>query len=161
MNKDRRSAFTLLEVLAVLAIIGTLVALLLPAIQQVRESSRQLSCANRLRQAGLALHQHHETKKAFPSGWRDSPAGQDGKTGLAWGFMILPFMEESSAWKAMNQDARCYASENDGVRQTPLPSFHCPSDVGDFLFKVHRPSGTGSATLCSRSNFGSSGISVA
>jgi prepilin-type N-terminal cleavage/methylation domain-containing protein len=153
MNKDQRSAFTLVEVLVVLAIIATLITLLLIAIQQVRESSRQRSCANRLRQLGLGLHQHHEAKKAFPSGWRDFPAGQDGKTGLAWGFLTLPFIEEENAWLAMNREALAYAAENDGVRQMPLPSFRCPSDAGGFLFDVIRPGNSGSATLCSRSNF--------
>jgi prepilin-type processing-associated H-X9-DG protein len=156
LNQDMRSvrlaAFTLVEVLVVLGILATLIALLLPAIQQARESSRRLLCANRLRQLGLALHQYHEAKKAFPSGWRDFPEGPDGKAGFAWGFMLLPFLEEENAWRAMNQDAQAYAAENDGVRQTLLPIFRCPSDSGGSLFEVQRPGAIGGTTLCSRSN---------
>ena len=67
-KSGKAAGFTLVELLVVIAIIGTLVGLLLPAVQAAREAARRNSCANNLKQIGLALHNYHDAKKAFPWG---------------------------------------------------------------------------------------------
>ena len=94
------SAFTLVEVLVVIAIIGILVALLLPAIQAARESARRSECQNHVKQIVLAVQTHHDTKKWFPTG-RDKPD----QFGVSWAFQLLPQIEEMALFTAFNHQA--------------------------------------------------------
>ena len=83
------AAFTLVELLVVIAIIGILVALLLPAIQGAREAGRRASCANNLKQIGLAFQNYELSQKRLPMG---ANLGE----GSMWSAYILPFMEDQT-----------------------------------------------------------------
>lgn len=119
-------AFTLVELLVVISIIGVLIALLLPAVQAAREAGRRTQCANHLKQIGLAFQNHHASHRFFPAGgwnWDDPPTYVNGKPvsgaeqHAGWGFQILPFAEAQNIWQAGPVEAI----------GTPLGFFFCPS----------------------------------
>ena len=117
-------AFTLIELLVVIAIIGVLVGLLLPAVQQAREAGRRLSCANHLKQMGLAVALSADTQKHFPSG-RKTRDPYD----VSWAFRLLPFLEQTQIFDARNSDTKvpCWDPSNATAFRTPVDTFYCPS----------------------------------
>jgi type II secretory pathway pseudopilin PulG len=106
----------------VIAIIGILVALLLPAIQAARESARRTECTNHLKQIGVALQTYHDVKKQFPMGRN----GRDQFT-VSWAFYILPQIEEQALYDAYDKDFRVDAPENAQTMRTPIATYACPS----------------------------------
>jgi prepilin-type N-terminal cleavage/methylation domain-containing protein len=130
--------FTLVELLVVIAVIGILVALLLPAVQAAREAGRRTQCANNLKQIAVAFHNHHDTYKFFPSGgwgyvWIGDPdrgAGEEQPGG--WCYGILPFVEQTNLFDQGKDDqpdvfTAKQMSEVAIVCQTALSGFICPS----------------------------------
>jgi prepilin-type N-terminal cleavage/methylation domain-containing protein len=93
-------AFTLIELLAVIAIIGLLIALLLPAVQSARESARRITCTNNLKQLGLAAHAHHASLELLPPGFQSHALNHESEIawhqgfGVGWNVFLLPFMEQ-------------------------------------------------------------------
>lgn len=128
----RRSAFTLLELLVVIGIIGLLVALLLPAVQMARETAHRLQCTNNLKQIGLALQTHHDALQYGPTGgweWWTPPAYEQGPlVGLnqpaSWAFQLLPYLEAQAVWKGGN--AASAAERAVYAVGEPQPVFFCP-----------------------------------
>jgi prepilin-type N-terminal cleavage/methylation domain-containing protein len=141
-----RMAFTLIELLVVIAIIAVLIALLLPAVQQAREAARRMSCTNKMKQIGLALHNHHATYGQFPNGSlvADSPSfnqpnwctqGAATGAGAPWSVLILPFLEQSPLYEQFDLTSPFTttsnvpgAAINHQLFSVNNPAFECPSN---------------------------------
>jgi prepilin-type N-terminal cleavage/methylation domain-containing protein len=130
-HSSLRHGFTLVELLVVIAIIGTLVGLLLPAVQSARESARRSSCQNKLKQLGLAVHQHHDARGRLPpSGAADtSPFGTSasGAWASSWLVYLLPFMEEQQLYDSWKFNGSGYAIFPTNAYGVAMPGLRCPS----------------------------------
>jgi len=116
-----RKGFTLIELLVVIAIIGVLVGLLLPAVQTARESARRMSCANNLKQQGLAMHNCIDSRKVLP------PAAEttDSAYEHSWRAYIVAFMEENSIADQYDFNKNWWENTAAVVQQPSI--FVCPT----------------------------------
>jgi prepilin-type processing-associated H-X9-DG protein len=124
----------LIELLVVIAIIAILIGLLVPAVQQVRESANRTQCANNLKQLGLACHTHHDTYKVLPSGgwgwnWVGDPDRASGaKQPGGWAYQVLPLIEQRTL-RYLGQGGTLAQKQAAALQllSTPLPLYVCPS----------------------------------
>jgi prepilin-type N-terminal cleavage/methylation domain-containing protein len=145
MSRMPRSAFTLIELLVVIAIIAILIALLLPAVQKVREAANRAECQNNLKQIGLGLHNYYGAHRALPFGKGPSYPAAAGYARWSVHSLILPYIEQDNLYRTLDfkfapntpgmagpvvnfmpaytnpggQNAQCV---------TRVPMFLCPSD---------------------------------
>jgi len=124
--RHRCRGFTLIELLVVIAIIAVLVSLLLPAVQQARESARRTQCRNNLKQIGLSLHNYHDMHGVLPYGLRNG-ATHGGDT---WFHRILPFIDQANMYAEYeaNQTTEFYSRSGPAFTQRVVPGMNCPSD---------------------------------
>src|SRR6266702_96561 len=98
--RHQRRGFTLIEVLVVIAIIGILLGLLLPAVQKVRESANRMVCQNNLKQIGLAVHNYHGVQEKFPPGSRnDKQSWRLAAQRTTYLIDLYPYLEQEPTYR--------------------------------------------------------------
>lgn len=151
-TSSNQPGFTLVELLVVIGIIGTLVALLLPAVQSARETSRRASCVNRMRQLGLATQNYLSAERQYPPGSVAKPT--PGAPNTPWTFYrwsalatLTPYLENRAVRDALDLDQPLYDVSNafqvpdenrNGVRLL-VTDFLCPSDVSQRVVDAFGP----------------------
>lgn len=140
--RPARTAFTLIELLVVMIIMGLLTALLLPAVQKAREAARRTSCANNLKQLGLALANFEARTRHYPASWKSVAPDKYGEIhGWSCQAVLLPFLEQGSLYSKLDftrsyEEAEAtdvQAADGTSVKLSSLriPTFLCPSERRD------------------------------
>jgi prepilin-type processing-associated H-X9-DG protein/prepilin-type N-terminal cleavage/methylation domain-containing protein len=132
-SRDTRPAFTILELLVAVAIVGSLIAILFPALMAAREAARSLQCKNNLREIGVSMQQYHDATKRFPRAWK---VASDKVSAFGWAVALLPYLEESSLARQINSNLPVAATQNETSRSTDLVIMRCPSDISEATFEL-------------------------
>jgi prepilin-type N-terminal cleavage/methylation domain-containing protein/prepilin-type processing-associated H-X9-DG protein len=146
-RRARRPAFTLIELLVVIAIIAVLIALLLPAVQKVREASTRSSCTNNLKQLGLAMHNFHVVNGTLPYARSGSGPMLGNAPAHSWAVLVLPYIEQANLYQLFTTPIPNGAGtfpmlstsvgnfnylhrsqfQATGALNVSVPTFYCPS----------------------------------
>jgi prepilin-type N-terminal cleavage/methylation domain-containing protein/prepilin-type processing-associated H-X9-DG protein len=122
-HRTRRSGFTLVELLVVIAVIGILIGMLLPAVQSAREAARKMSCMNNLKQIGLATHNYQSTNRHLPPPNTGGKTTQFGSTFV----VLLPYLEEASLYAAYDPTKTVTHSTNLPITGGTIATYMCPT----------------------------------
>lgn len=152
-----RRAFTLVEVLVTIGIIGILIAVLLPAVQAAREAARRLQCISQVKQITLAMHSYHDISGALPLNTSFTHDIGPASRSRSWMQGVLPYLELSSIHEQINTSASVEANRN--VASISIGIFNCPSDgsAGQIAYRADVPEdwilASTSYKACSGSNW--------
>ena len=150
-TRESRRGFTLLELMAVVAIIAVLIALLMPAICRSREAARRAQCVNNLKQVGLAIHNYLSTEGVFPLSLLLDDAGGAAVRTNDWGAFvrIIPHLDQVLWYNAINFAESRTDAQNSTVVRLQIGSYLCPSqDRRDPATHPYGTSGVISYGLC-------------
>jgi prepilin-type N-terminal cleavage/methylation domain-containing protein len=130
----KRSGFTLVEFIVVLGVVGTILALLVPALRGAAEAARRVRCLNNLKQIHLALQSYHGTHRVYPPGVVDEvrpllPTTATRRT--AWTAMVLPWGEQTAVYNAINFDVASTDAVNSTARRVQISMWLCPDSAPD------------------------------
>ena len=143
---NRRRGFTLIELLVVIAIIAILIALLVPAVQKVREAAARTQCTNNLKQIGLGLHNFESTHKRLPPAYGGAANPASPAPGVntasvrfphifgATHVFLLPYIEQDNLFKLMKIGGATperYVPSTGAAQNRPVPTYICPADPGN------------------------------
>ncbi len=163
----RACGFTLVELLVVIAVIGILISLLLPAVQSAREAARRMQCTNNMKQIGLGLHNYHDVYQTIPAGFTAQ--------GFTWSGALLPYIEQKNLYDLLvfdwsdeakggfrhNTAGSVIGSKDDEpisnvvVCMTPIPTYFCPTCPLEKNYPGMYNNISNRAIACYRGNAGS------
>jgi prepilin-type N-terminal cleavage/methylation domain-containing protein/prepilin-type processing-associated H-X9-DG protein len=130
------SGFTLIELLVVIAVIAILIALLVPAVQRVRESANHTTCLNNLKQIGLATHHYHDVRSRLPA---SRLIVTDSLEFTPWSVMILPYLEQGDLYAKWDIRRKYVDQVNSAARTTTVPVYLCPTRRGSGPLSTYDP----------------------
>ena len=135
-----RNAFTLVELLVVIAMIAILIAMLLPAVNAARESARRAVCQSNLHQLSTAMQSYQQANGSLPAGVTNPtgpvtsrPVGND----HSWIIELLPYLDESNLYKHIDRTQSVYSPANQGARNIHVMSLTCPSNAAGSPLPAH------------------------